>query len=49
MLHDAYKSLGTNPSEIPDGNWVRVHVSATGNYEIWVEHSLKLSYSVICD
>ena len=45
----AYKSLGQNPTTIPEGNWVRVWVSGTGNMEKWVEHTLQLSYIIICD
>ena len=45
----AYTSLGTNPETIPEGDWVRAFMSETGNVETWVEHTLKLSYQIICD
>jgi len=44
-----YKSLGQNPRDIPEGNWERVLVSASGNVEIYAEHTLKLQYTIICD
>lgn len=49
LMPPAYKSLGQNPTTVPEGNWVRVYVSPSGNMEKWVEHTLQLSYIIICD
>ena len=42
-----YKSLGQNPRQIPNGRWVRSHISPSGNIHTYVCDGLKLQYQII--
>jgi len=50
MIKAGYMDLGTNPNTTPPAtDWVRVHVSGSGNYEIWKSDELHCYYSIISD
>jgi hypothetical protein len=45
----SYKSIGTNVRDAPDGEWVRVSLSPSGNKEIWACHALQITQEIISD
>ncbi len=47
---DKFFDLGQNPTcYIPEGKWIRVYCSGTGNVEVWAEYSHKIKYTILCD